>query len=287
MSPSAVPEEQSTSYASAVRPQPPPTSPPPDVIHEVLAFNGENPEHEILWSRTRQMADQARQAAADARQADTRAANADLSHKALQAEYPDRSAPRGRQWGIAVGALTLDGIACYIAAAALNGSQLATFVWAGLFLALLGAGEVTLDLWHDGHRILWRWTASLLSVFIAMLCILRFWYLLTVSANGVVGAVVGACLFSLLTGAFVILGYKALRAAETSEASKARRRARAYARAAAAAWHQVRDLKIRRNRLAQAYMSRIRAHLLKICTADQLTSTEQAVREHLIGGEES
>jgi hypothetical protein len=286
MSTSAVPEEQA-SYASAVRPEPPPQPIPLDAIHEVLVFNGENPEHETLWSRTRQIADQAKQAAVDARRADTRAANADLSHKALQAEYPDRTAPRGRQWGIALGALTLDGVACYIAAAALGGSQLATLVWSGLFLALLGAGEVTLDLWHDSHRILWRWTAGLLGLFIAMLCILRFWYLLTVSTDGIVGAVIGACLFSLLTAAFVILGYKALRAAETSEASKARRRARSYARAAVAAWHQVGHLKIRRNRLAQAYMSRIRARLIKICTADQLASTEQAILEHLIGGDES
>jgi hypothetical protein len=270
-------------FGAALQPGPRPEQPLPDVTREVLAFNDESEGHEDLWCRTRQSADQVRDAEAEARDADRVAANADLGHRAVQAEYPERSAPRLRQWLIALGILALDGIACYFAAEALGGSQLETLAWAGLFLALLGAGEVTLDLCRESRHVLWRLIAVVLGVFIAMLCLLRFWFLATIGTTGLVGAGTGAGLFSLLTVCFVIIGYRALRAAETGEASRARRRARACARTAAAAHHKVRLLTSKRDRLTHAYLSRIRTRLIRICTADQLTLTEHAVRNHLIG----
>jgi hypothetical protein len=259
----------------------------PDVRAEIVIFNDESPGHEDLWTRTRQRADQVRQAEAEAREADRAAAAADGDHKAIQAEDPDRTAPRVRQWFLAAGALVLDGVACYFAAEALGGSQFETLAWAALFLALLGAAEVTLDLWRESHPVLWRWTVAMLGVFIGLLCVLRFWFLATVGVDGLVSAAAGAGLFTMLTAVFVIIGYRALRAAETGEAWRARRRTRALVKAAATAWQRVRWLRSRRDRLASAYLSRIRIHLIRTCTTGQLTSTEDAVRRHLIGEDRS
>lgn len=283
MSTSVEPESNTTVHRAGAPSDKMVDHPTPDVTHEIQAFNDKSKEHEDLWSRARHAADQVRQAEVDARDADRLSANAELGHKALLAEYPDRTAPRLRQWLIATGILALDGVACYFAAETLNGSPVETLAWAGLFLAVLGAGEVALDLWRDAHSVLWRWTAFLLGAFIALLCVLRFWFLATIGTGGLASAAAGAGLFSLLTAGFVILGYKALRAAETREAWAARRRARDRARSATAAWRRCHWLKAKRNRLAHAYLSRFRTRLISVYDVDQLPAVEQSVFAHLIG----
>lgn len=240
--------------------------PMPDVMAEIISFNSENDAHEDLWSRTRQATDQVGRAELAARQADTKWANADLSHKSLAAEYPERSASRPRQWIIAAGALALDAVACYFAAEPLGGSPAQTLLWALLFLALLGAGEFTLDLYRDTHPVLWRWTAAALGVFVGLLGVLRFWFLAAVGSEGLVTAVAGAFLFTMATAGFVVIGYRALRAAETSQAWRARRQVRTCRKTAEAAHRRVERLKLRCDRLAGAYLGRIRTRLIKNCS---------------------
>jgi len=278
-------EGAAASRAAGMQSEQPPTQRLPDVMQEILACNSESEGQEDLWSRTRLAADQVRQAEADAREADSNWANADLNHKALQAEYPERPAPRPRQWLIAAGTLMLDGVACYFAAETLGGSPAETFAWAGLFLALLGAGELTLDLYRETHRVLWRWTAFILGAFIVLLGLLRFWFLATVGTYGLVTAAIGASLFTLVTAGFVVIGYRALRVAETALTWMARRRAQACAKAAAQAHRRLSRLKALRDRLARAYLSRIRVRLIKTCTAAELPLMEHAVLAHLTGQE--
>lgn len=256
----------------------------PEMINEILGFNDESEVQEGQWSRAWLAAEQVRQAAAAARHAGINWANADLNHKALQAEHPERTAPRPRQWLIAAIFLGFDAVACYFAAEALNGSPAVTLAWAGLFLALLGAGEVMLDLSSDDHPILWRWTVGILATFIALLGTLRFWFLAATTANGgVLAAIIGASLFTLATASFIVIGYRALRIAETGHAWKSRRRVRACAKALNHARREVERLRARRDRIARAYLSRIRVRLIRICTAEQLPDMERAVLAHLIG----
>lgn len=275
------PEGQPTGNVTALHAE----QPLPEVMPEIRGFNSENKAHEDLWSRTRQATDVVSHAEVDARNADAEWTDAELHHKALQAEFPERWAPRPRQWLIAGGSLALDGVACYFAAEALGGSQPETLGWAGLFLALLGTGEVTLDYYRDSHRAVWRWIACLLGAFVALLGLLRFSFLATVGTEGLVTALAGATLFTVATAGFVAIGYRALRAAETGQAWRARRRTRACASAAAAAHRRVDRLIARRDRLARAYLSRIRMRLIRTCTASQLPLIEQAVWAHLVGRE--
>lgn len=258
-----------------------------DVLRQINGFNAESRAHEDLWSRTRRMTDQVDQGEEAARKADSASANADLDHRAIQAENPGRTAPRPRQWLVVGGTLALDGIACYFAAEALGGDRSETLAWAGLFLALLGAAEVTLDLYRDSHRLVWRWAACVLVAFITLLGVLRFWFLATVGTEGLVTAGVGALLFTLSTGAFVVLGYRALRVAETHVAWRARRNARSSRSEAASAHRMVLRLTERRDALARAYLSLIRTRLVKSCQAGELPLMEQAIWAHLTGRERS
>jgi hypothetical protein len=254
------------------------------VISEILGFNSESEVQQGQWSRAWLAAEQVRQAAAAARAAGIDWANADLNHKALQAEHPERTAPRPRQWLIAAIFLGLDAVACYFAAEALDGGPAVTLAWAGLFLALLGAGEVTLDLSSDDNPVLWRWTAATLGAFITLLGCLRFGFLATtITAGGVAPAMIGASLFTLATASFVVIGYRALRSAETGLAWKTRRQVRACARALRRARREVERLRAIRDRIARAYLSRIRVRLIRVCTAEQLPAMERAVLAHLIG----
>jgi hypothetical protein len=120
-------------------------------------------------------------------------------------------------------------------------------------------------------------------VFVAGLGVLRFLYLATVGGNGTVGALVGAGLFTAATAAFLVIGYRALRAAERFPAWQARRRSRQAEREAAAASRRVGRLLRERDRLVDAYLSRIRVSLLGKCSAGQLPQLESALREHLTG----
>src|SRR5262249_34852122 len=91
----------------------------PDATEAIRAFNSSNRTHEDLWSRTRQATDMANHAAGEASRAEAAEAEAELSHRAVQAEHTDRRAPRVRQLLLAAATIALDGLACNFAAQAL------------------------------------------------------------------------------------------------------------------------------------------------------------------------
>jgi hypothetical protein len=281
MSTSASPEPANV---TSMRAEEPAAQGTPDVMREIIACNAASKAHEDLWSRTRQAADMTSQATTACRNAVAEQEEAELAYKARQAEDPERSAPCPRQWLIAGGTLALDGLACYFAAEALGAGQLQTLAWAALFLALLGAGEVVLDHFRDSHRAAWRWVAFILGGFIGLLGVLRYSFLVTVGAEGFVAAGAGASLFTVATAGFVIIGYRALRAAETGPMWKARRHAGACAKAAAAAHRGLERQIARRDRLARAYLNCIRARLVLTCTDSQIQAMERAVWAHLVEG---
>lgn len=271
-------------------PEPPGGSLPgslPDATAAVRAFNGANRAHEDLWSRVRHATDIVRHARREAAETESLAAEADAAHRVTQAEHPDRRAPRVRQLLLAGLTIALDGLACNFAAQALGGGPRETLVWTGLFLAVLAAGELALDVYQERQRrAVWRSLAGGLGAFVAMLGLLRYSFLLTVGTAGPVTAAIGAALFTAATGCLVLLGYRALRAAETAAAWKARRRKLALERKARTARGTVGAQIARRDRLADAYLSQLRTSLLRYCTASQLATMEHAVRMHLVGRDE-
>ena len=103
------PQSQPVVNGTALHSEQLPAAPTADVIKEVVAFNGESNAHEDQWSRAWLAAEHVRSAETAARRAGTSWANADFHHKAVQAENPERTAPRPRQWLFAAGALSLDG----------------------------------------------------------------------------------------------------------------------------------------------------------------------------------
>jgi hypothetical protein len=272
---------------TALRSRRPGTETEVSVIAEISAFNASNEAHEDLWARTRQAADVVRHASADADKAERARRTTDLALKTAQAEHPDRRAPRPRQWLIAAVALALDAIACVFAAEALGGSMPETLVWAALFLAVLGAGELALDHYREIHTTVWRWIASILSAFIALLGVLRFSFLVTIGSVGQLAALAGASLFTLATAGFVIAGYRALRVAETSQTWRARRECHRCAAGAAAAQRALDKHIARRDRLAIAYLTRIRSSLVRRCSARELALVERAIMAHLTGQDQA
>jgi OmpA family len=193
-----------------------------DVIREVNASNAEIGSQYLRARRAADIADRSKRAAT---QASSAARDAQVSHQALQEERPRRRAPLPRQLGVAAGTVVLDGVACYFAAQVLNGSQDSTLVWTGLFLVGLGGGEAALDFYRDRDERAWRVVVVIISVFIALLGMLRLWFLATISDGSLVTALAGAGLFTAATAAFLCLGYRFLRAAETPATWRARRRA--------------------------------------------------------------
>jgi hypothetical protein len=135
-------------------------------------------------------------------------------------------APLPRQIVLALLTAALGSLPCYFAALALYGSVDETFVWAGLFLAALAGGEVALDFYRDRHGRARRALVILLGAFVSVLGVLRFTYLATVGTSGLVSAAAGALLFTAATAGFIFLGDRALLAAETPQAWRARRAAR-------------------------------------------------------------
>jgi hypothetical protein len=254
-----------------------------DVAGPVRDFNASNPAHEDLWARVHQAGDAVRRGVDERDAAQVHARQARDFHLAVQAEYPHRRAPLLRQALIAAVTVGLDGVACWFAAQALGNGQLETLIWTVLFLAVLASGEVALDYASEHSARAWRLLAGGLLVFVAGLGVLRFLYLATVGGNGTVGALVGAGLFTAATAAFLVIGYRALRAAERFPAWQARRRSRQAEREAAAASRRVGRLLRERDRLVDAYLSRIRVSLLGKCSAGQLPQLESALREHLTG----
>jgi hypothetical protein len=207
------------------------------------------------------------------------------AYAAIQAEDPDRRAPRTRQLAIAGITVMLDAVACNFAAQALGNDQLQTGAWTALFLAGLAGGEVALDHYRDRNRRVWRALATGLAGFVAGLGVLRYSYLITVGADSPLAALVGAVLFTVATGLFVAAGYWALRGAETSRAARARRQARRAEKEARASREQLARRLRDRDRLVDAYVVRLKACLLQGYPAIQMSQIEAALREHLIGKE--
>lgn len=257
----------------------------PDPADFIRPFNARSSAHEDLWARVFHAGDALRQATGDAALAEQRAEEDSLAHLAIQAEQPTRRASRPRQFALAGCTVALDAVACGLAAEALGNDWPQTLAWAALFLAVLTLGEAALDLTSRRRsRRAWRVIAGGLGAFIACLGVLRFIYLNTTVGltDGLLAALVGAVLFTAATGALVWLGYRALRAAETGRAWRARRRARKSAAEAERAAEDRAECAAERDRLADAYLSRIRPRLLEACTASQLPRLEAAVRAHLL-----
>ncbi|MBV9384081.1 MAG: hypothetical protein JOY82_09880 [Streptosporangiaceae bacterium] len=255
----------------------------PDVAEAVRDFNESNQAHEDTWTRAHQAADMVRRGTGEERLAQQDAREAREFHLAVQAEHPHRRASLLRQAIVAALTVGLDAVACWFAAQALGNGQLETLFWAGLFLAILASGEIALDYYSDRNRKAWRLLVLGLVLFVAGLGVLRFLYLATVGTNGAAAALVGATLFTAATSGFVLIGYRALRAAEKFPAWQARRRARQAAREAAAAGARLAGYVAERDRLVDAYVSRIRVFFLKTSTSSQLALMEAAVRAHLSG----
>lgn len=255
----------------------------PDVAEDIREFNASNKAHEDLWARAHQAGDMVRRSGVDDQTAQQAAQEAHDFHLAVQAEHPQRRASLLQQVIIAALTVALDGVACWFAAQALGNGQLETLLWAGLFLAMLAGGEVALDYYSDRNRKAWQLLALGLAAFVAGLGVLRFLFLDTVGIDGLIAALVGATLFTAATAAFLMIGYRALRAAETPRAWKARRRARRVGRDAAAASARLATCVAARDRLVDAYLARIRISLLKKCTSSEMPVLEAALRAHLTG----
>jgi hypothetical protein len=256
---------------------------PMGVAELIRRLNASNDAVEDQCLRARQAADTATRSARTAELSTEAAQNAAVAHRVVQAERPRRRAPLPRQVTLALVTVVLDGVACYFAAQALDGSQDATLVWTGLFLAVLAGGEVALDFYRDRNERTWRALIVLTGVFVTLLGILRFWFLATIGTGGLVPAIVGAGLFTAATAGFLSLGYRALRAAETPQTWRARREARKAHHAARAARATAdRDAR-ERDRLIDAYLGHVRRVVLKTCPVEQQLAMEAAVREHLSG----
>jgi hypothetical protein len=254
---------------------------PNDVADLIRDVNATNEAVEDQCLRACQAADIAARSNRQAERSADAARNATIAHQTIQAERPRRRAPLPRQVMLALATVGLDGVACYFAAQTLGGSQDSTLAWTGLFLAVLAGGEVALDFYRDRHQRAWRVLAALTGAFVALLGVLRFWFLATVGTGGLVPAIAGAGLFTAATAGFLALGYRALRAAETPQAWRARREAR-RARQAARDARETADRDAReRDRLIDAYLVHVRRQVLKTCPVDRQLALESAVRHHL------
>jgi hypothetical protein len=109
--------------------------------------------------------------------------------------------------------------------------------------------------------------------------VLRFWYL--AMGQGAVHpatALTEVAVFTAATAGFLLVGYRALRSAETRSAWRARRQARK-------AWQEARRARVaadqeaaERNRLIDSYLGHIRQTVLKTCEADWQVTMEPAIR---------
>ena len=250
------------------------------LIRDVNASN-EAVEDQCL--RARQAADIATRSACAADLSAAAAVRAEVAHQTIQAERSRRRAPLPRQVILALITVALDGLACYFAAQALDGSQDATLVWTGLFLGVLAGGEFALDFYKDRNERTWHALVILVGIFVTLLGTLRFWFLVTIGGGGLVPAIVGAFLFTGATAGFLSLGYRALRMAETPQAWRARRQARKVRQAARAARAMADGDAAERDRLIDAYLGHVRREVQKTCPLEQQLETEAVVREHLSG----
>ena len=118
------------------------TQEPLDVANLIRQVNESNEAVKDQCLRAWHAADIARRSGQTAHLAAATAQAAKFAHRTLQAEHPRRRAPLPRQLLLALGTVVSDGVACYFAAQALDGSQDTTIVWTALFLAVLAGGEV-------------------------------------------------------------------------------------------------------------------------------------------------
>ena len=232
--------------------------------------------------RARQAADIATRSEHAAEQAAAEARRAEDAHRAIQAEHPRRRAPLPRQVTLALGTVVLNGVACYVAAQALGGSQDATLAWTGLFLAVLAGGEAALGFYRDRSERAWRVLVMLIGLLVILLGALRLWFLAT-TGTGLVPAITGACLFTVATAGFLTVGYRALRVAETPPAWRARRQACKAGQAARIARAEADRNAAERDRLIDAYLGHVRRQVAKTCPAGRQLAVESAVRQHLLG----
>jgi hypothetical protein len=258
-----------------------------DIVGLVRDFNTSNQAHKDLWTRARREGDAVRGSVRDRDAAQLRARQARSSYLAVQAEHPRRTAPLFRQAFIAASVLGLDCIACWFAAQALGNGQVETLLWTLLFLAVLAGGEISLDHYSEHGGRAWQLLVTGLGAFVTGLGVLRFLYLNTVSSVGVAAALVGAALFTTATAGFVLIGYRALRAAEKFPAWQARKWSRQANREVGAASRRVSRRLRERDRLIDAYISLIRGELLGAHSSGELPQMEAALREHLTGGDPS
>ncbi len=267
-------------------PQPPSGEPPPvDASAMIRLVNAVNEAVEDLYLRARLAADIARRSGQAAKLATATATMAKIAYQTIRAEYPRRTAPLPRQRMFAFITVILDGVACYFAAQALNGSQNTTLVWTVLFLVVLANGEVALDYYRDRHARAWRTVLVILVAFVTALGFLRFWFLAALGTTGLVPAALGAALFTTVTAGFLFFGYRALRMAETPQAFRARRWARSSARTAHNAQSDEDKNISDRDRLIDAYLLQVRRQVIELCTTEQQAAVEKAVRDHLVGEE--
>ena len=90
-------------------------------------------------------------------------------------------------------------------------------------------------------------------------------------------------MFTAVTAGFLVLGYHALRAAETPQAWHARRRARRAYKAARLARAKADRDEAERDRLLEAYLVHVRRLALKVCPGERQMAVQSAVRQHLLG----
>jgi len=254
-----------------------------DVAELIRDVNATNNAVEDQYLRARQAADIANRSKLAAEESRVAAEAAWIAYQTIQAERPRRRSPLLRQAALAAGTVAFDGVACYFAAQALNGGQDSTLIWTVLFLAVLAGGEIGLDFYRDRNLRAWRILAYITSAFVVLLGVLRFWFLATIGADDLVAAFTGAVLFTVVTAGFLTVGYRALRAAETPQAWRARRAAHAATQAARGARAAGKRDAAERDRLIDAYLRHVRKVVLKTCAVEQQLTVEFAVREHLCG----
>ena len=95
--------------------------------------------------------------------------------------------------------------------------------------------------------------------------------------------ITGACLFTVATAGFLSAGYRALRAAETPSAWRARRQAGNTRQAAQIARAEADRNAAERDRLTDAYLGHVRRRALKVCPVERQLAVQSAVRQHLLG----
>jgi hypothetical protein len=251
---------------------------PVDVAGLIREFNASNERVEEQWLRARQAASTAARSAGMADLAEAAARSAIAAHRAVQAECPHRRAPLARQVAFVLGTVMLDGVGCYFAAQALGGSLFGTLAWTGLFLAVLGGGLVALDYYRDRRRRAWRALAALLGAFVAGLGVLRLSYLASTGAAGPAQAIAGGCLFAAVTAGLLCIGYRALRAAESPPAWRARQRARTAFRAARAARAAALSDAAERDHLIDAYLRQVWRLAPATCLDSRQLAAETAIR---------